>query len=122
MEQNIVIGLDEITKRVDDLLEAARVEISAASTMESLDKLKIKFLGRQGEITTLVRSVGQVEQEQRRAVGQAVNQAKKQVEDLIEARRAALQVSQASRETVESSIDVTLPGMRALPGHIHPLT
>jgi phenylalanyl-tRNA synthetase alpha chain len=122
MEQNIVIGLDEITTRVDDLLEAARVEISAAATVESLDKLKIKFLGRQGEITTLVRSVGQVEQEQRRAVGQAVNQAKKQVEDLLGSRRAAFQASQANRETVESSIDVTLPGMRALPGHIHPLT
>jgi phenylalanyl-tRNA synthetase alpha chain len=117
-----VISLEDITQRVNDLLEMASGEILSATTTESLDKLKIKFLGRNGEITTLVRSVGQVEPEQRRSVGQAVNQAKQRVEQLLTERRTILEAAQAGLGAVESRIDVTLPGMRLLPGHVHPIT
>lgn len=118
----MVNSLEEITSRVDDLIEKATGEILSADTLESLDKLRIQFLGRNGEITGLVRSVSQVPPEQRRDVGQAVNKAKQRVETLFTEHRATLLASQSNRGTVESGVDVTLPGLRRMSGHIHPVT
>lgn len=117
-----MIDLGEITDRVADLIERANRDILSAGTLDGLDKIRVQFLGRNGELTTLVRAIGQTPPEQRREVGQAINQAKRQVEELLTNRRETLSTSQAGQGAGENVIDVTLPGLRRLSGHIHPVT
>jgi phenylalanyl-tRNA synthetase alpha chain len=117
-----VNNLDEITNRINDLTEKAIAEISSADTSDKLEKLKIQFLGKNGEITALTKIIGQVAPEQRRDVGQSVNQSKKQVEQLLADRRDALLAAQTGQGKAENEIDVTLPGLRRLSGHRHPVT
>jgi phenylalanyl-tRNA synthetase alpha chain len=114
--------LDQIISRIGALTEKASTEISQAKTLEGLEKLKIQFLGKNGEITAFTRIVGEVPVEQRREVGRAVNQAKERVEELLENSRTALLILDPASGGVGDQIDVTLPGLRRLPGHIHPLT
>lgn len=121
MENNVAIDPGGTTENVADLVERASREISSAGTLDALDKLRVQFLGRNGEITALVRSIGQVPPEQRREVGQVINQAKREVEQLLTNRREALLSSQAKQHAGDI-IDVTLPGLRRLAGHIHPVT
>lgn len=113
---------NEITNRINDLTEKASGEISSATTLEKLEKLKIQFLGKNGEITALTKVVVQVPPEQRREVGQSVNQAKQLVEQLIAETRTNLLASQLESGAGENKIDVTLPGLRRLSGHVHPVT
>jgi phenylalanyl-tRNA synthetase alpha chain len=120
MEKNIVRSVDEVKGSVSDLLEEASREILLAATLERLDQLKTEFLGRNGKVTGLARTVGEIPAEQRRSVGQAVNEAKRKVEELLADRRTSL--GQGERERAEGLIDVTLPGLRRQSGHIHPIT
>ncbi|HEV2764080.1 MAG TPA: hypothetical protein VGV38_13940, partial [Pyrinomonadaceae bacterium] len=122
MVEKIASSLAEIDGQVSQLLERAGGEIASAATAEGLDKLRIHYLGRSGEITLLVRSVGQVPPEQRREVGQVVNRAKQQVEQLLADRRTTLEAAQSARGIAKDALDVTLPGLRRLPGHVHPVT
>lgn len=115
-------NLDEITKRINELTEKAKAEILSAGTLDGLEKFKIHFLGKNGTITALTKIVGQVVPELRRDVGQSVNQAKRQVEQWLADSRAALLEMQGGQETAANGIDVTLPGVRRLSGHRHPVT
>jgi phenylalanyl-tRNA synthetase alpha chain len=122
MNEQIAVNFEEITARVDELIEQASGEILSAVAAENLDKLKIQFLGKSGEITALTRVVGQMPPEQRRDVGQVVNRAKQQIEQLLAEHRTILLASQTGQGKSKNRIDVTLSGVRRLAGHIHPVT
>lgn len=102
------------------LAEAAAGQVRAAGSAEQLEKLRVQFLGKQGEISTLLRSLGKLPEEQRPAFGQAVNAAKNLVQEAIDARKAELQAAGAGARP-KSWIDVTLPGVRREVGRPHPL-
>jgi phenylalanyl-tRNA synthetase alpha chain len=106
--------------RIAELLDSASAQIASAISLDELEKLRVKFLGKSGEITSLLRSLKEVPSDERPAIGDAVNRAKKEVEEALKERRDALASSAA--EDASAAIDVTLPGIRTLPGHIHPIT
>jgi phenylalanyl-tRNA synthetase alpha chain len=105
---------------VRELLEEARLEVSLASTEDELEQLRTKFLGRNGRITRLARAVGDLPVEQRRQSGQAINEAKRDVEELI--KDVATRLAAVPTRTTEAQVDVTLPGIRSQAGHLHPVT
>ena len=119
MENSVPIAY-ETDVILRELLEEARTEILSATNAEELDQLRTKFLGRNGRITRLARSVGELPVEQRRQSGQSINQAKAEVERLIEDLTTKLEA--AATTSSEHKIDVTLPGIRNQAGHLHPLT
>lgn len=102
------------------LLEEASIEMPSATTADELERLRTKFLGRNGSITRLARSVGDLPLEERRQSGQAINKAKHQVEELI--KDLATKLTAVSANATEHKIDVTLPGIRNQSGHLHPVT
>jgi phenylalanyl-tRNA synthetase alpha chain len=106
--------------RIGEILDSATAQIASAISLDELEKLRVRFLGKGGEITSLLRGLREVPAEERPAVGDAVNRAKKEVEDALKARRDALDSSAAKADS--TALDVTLPGIRTLPGHIHPIT
>lgn len=98
---------------------AAIREVSGADTLDQLEKLRIRVLGKQGEIAQMMRGLGQLPEEVRRLYGQAVNTAKQQVLQALNERKAVLQ--KAGTAKPKTWIDVTLPGMRSEMGRRHPL-
>jgi phenylalanyl-tRNA synthetase alpha chain len=111
----------EMIARITELLDSATAQIASAISLDELEKLRVRSLGKNGEITSLLRGLKEVPADERPAVGDAVNRAKREVEEAIKERREALSSSTAA-PGASAAIDVSLPGIRSLPGRIHPIT
>ena len=108
--------------RVDAILEEARGATIAARTAAELERLRVRFLGRQGELTQLLRSLGQLPPDERPLVGAAANEAKRELEALLDARLAEAREVERAGERRQQRVDLTLPGRRPPAGAVHPLT
>jgi phenylalanyl-tRNA synthetase alpha chain len=110
-------------ERIEQLSAQARAEIAGADTSEALEELRVRYLGRKAELPQLLRGVAQLEAAQRAAVGKAANQARQELERLIEGRAARLRGAELERSLTHEQIDVTLPGSPPQPvGGLHVLT
>ena len=107
---------------VENTLDRALSEISKSNDLRSLDEVRVSFLGKKGELTTLLKSLGQMDPTERPKAGEAINQAKSAIQDAIEHRKANLASSQLQEELASGSIDITLPGRRSFLGGLHPVT
>ena len=107
---------------VENTLDRALSEISNSNDLRSLDEVRVSFLGKKGELTTLLKSLGQMDPTERPKAGEAINQAKSAIQDAIENRKASLANSQLEEELASGSIDITLPGRRSFLGGLHPVT
>ena len=107
---------------VDQLIETAQSEIAACGDLAGLDAVRVRYLGKKGELTARLKSLGSLPAADRPAAGQAINQAKQAVQAAIDARRAALERSQLAQDLEGGRIDVTLPGRGQSPGSLHPVT
>ena len=107
---------------VENTLDRALSEISNSNDLRSLDQVRVSFLGKKGELTTLLKSLGQMDPTERPKAGEAINQAKSAIQDAIEHRKASLANSQLEEELASGSIDITLPGRRSFLGGLHPVT
>jgi phenylalanyl-tRNA synthetase alpha chain len=107
---------------IKQLLQVARAAIEGCSDARELDALRVQYLGKKGEITALLKSLGAMEPEQRRSFGQAVNEAKNEVADLINQRRAAIEAESMEARLAADRVDVTLPGRGEERGGLHPVT
>ena len=94
-------------------------EIARASDPSDLEDIRIRYMGKNGSLTRILRSVGTAAPEDRPRIGQRVNQAKKVIGDALEARKAACGTGQ---ESTGGPLDVTLPGRMPPQGSKHPLT
>jgi phenylalanyl-tRNA synthetase alpha chain len=110
-------------ERIDELSAQARVAIAGADSGETLEELRVRYLGRKAELPQLLRGVADLEPEQRAAVGKAANQARQELEGLIEVRAGELSGAELERRLREDAVDVTLPGAPPQPlGRLHVLT
>jgi phenylalanyl-tRNA synthetase alpha chain len=110
-------------ERIEELRGQAQQEISGAPTSEAVEELRVRYLGRKAELPQLLRGVATLEPEQRGAVGKAANEARRALEEAIEARAALLDASELDERLREDAIDVTLPGSPPQPvGRLHVLT
>ena len=107
---------------VENTLDRALSEISNSNDLRSLDGVRVSFLGKKGELTTLLKSLGQMDPTERPKAGEAINRAKSAIQDAIEHRKASLANSQLEEELASGSIDITLPGRRSFLGGLHPVT
>jgi len=108
--------------RVDAILGEARGAAVAARSAAELEQLRVRFLGRQGELTQLLRSLGKLPPDERPLVGAAANEAKRELEALLDARLATARDAERARERRQQRLDLTLPGRRPPLGAVHPLT
>jgi phenylalanyl-tRNA synthetase alpha chain len=106
-------------EEVQGLEAAARREIAAAASAEELESLRVKYLGRKGTLTQILRSLKDLPGDSRRLVGQEANRAKEALEVHLD--RALVALKAAARRAGAPAVDVTLPGRRPPLGHLHPL-
>ena len=108
--------------RVDAITQEAREAVAAARSSADLEQARVRFLGRQGVLTQLLRSLGTLAPEERPLVGAAANEAKRMLETLLEERLAQALDSERRAQRTRERLDLTLPGRRPPRGVLHPLT
>jgi len=111
-----------MSKDLEELTREAEEAIRAADDLEALDKLRVAYLGKKGELTARLKSLGQLPAEERPAAGQAINEAKERVGAVLESRREELAARAMEAALEAERVDVTLPGRGEQTGGLHPVT
>ncbi|MGH8736828.1 MAG: phenylalanine--tRNA ligase subunit alpha [Burkholderiales bacterium] len=106
---------------VEAIVDRALADLSRAVDSAALENAKARYLGKGGELTALLKSLGQLPAEERKGAGQAINSAKVRLEQALEARRAALAEAALNERLAEGALDVTLPGRGRGGGGLHPM-
>ena len=107
---------------VEEVLNNAEAAVELAQDETSLDAVRVRYLGKKGELTALLKSLGRMDAAERPKAGAAINAAKVRLQAAIAGRKKALINEQLAAEVVAESVDVTLPGRRAAAGGLHPVT
>ena len=103
------------------LREASLKAITEAQDMDLLETLRVKYLGKKGELTAILRQMGQLSAQERPAMGQLANQLRSDIENAIEARKTELSAALLEKKLRDEALDVSLPGEKQSIGHKHPM-
>lgn len=108
--------------KIKELRTAANDAIKVAADLKELDDVRVKFLGKKGELTTLLRGMSQLSAENRPRIGKIVNEARADIENLIAEKNSELKTKALQNKLASEKIDVTLAGRKIQRGRLHPLT
>jgi phenylalanyl-tRNA synthetase alpha chain len=111
-----------VSEDLDNLLQQASHSISQSGDMAALDAVRVAYLGKKGELTAQLKNLGRLPAEERPAVGQAINQVKAQIQELLETRKSALSDLAIASRLQSETVDISLPGRRNGAGGLHPVT
>ncbi len=109
-------------EQLEEIRARALSELSDSATVDQIENVRVRVLGRSGELTEIMRGMGKVPAEERPTIGRLVNQIKAELEGRIAALNEKMQRAEMERSLAEARIDVTLPGMRIPRGWLHPVT
>ena len=104
------------------LTAEAQSAIEAADNLDALDQIRVSYLGKKGELTALLKTLGKLPADERKAAGQDINTAKQDVQQRIEARKTFLTQKELESKLSAERVDVTLPGRGQHAGGLHPVT
>ena len=108
------------------LKEQALKELETAASVDALKDLRVKYLGKKGHMTDILRGMGSLPAEERPKIGQIVNEVKKEVkkvlEEAIAAKAEVLEAEALKQRLASEKVDITLPGRKPQCGHLHPIT
>ncbi|MBA3032430.1 MAG: phenylalanine--tRNA ligase subunit alpha [Gammaproteobacteria bacterium] len=106
---------------LEQLIAQATADFTAATGIARLEEVKAAYLGKEGSLTALLKSLGKLPPDERKTAGAAINIAKAQVESALALRREALKNAQLEAQLAAEALDVTLPGRGPIRGSIHPV-
>ena len=109
-------------QQLDELLTKAKEAILESSDTQSLDQIRVKYLGKKGELTELLKGVSKMPVEQRPELGKSINIVKQKLQKLLQEQNQQLADKLMEQQLAEESIDVTLPGRKQSKGTLHPVT
>lgn len=107
---------------IKQLAEAAQKEIAAANSVSSLKEVEVKYLGRSGQITELLKGIKSLSVEEKVTIGKLSNEIKKDLEDHFESRRQELEKVELEKALKDEFFDTTIPGVTPNIGHVHALS
>ena len=107
---------------LDDLKAEATAAIESAGDSAALEKLRVEWLGKKGRVTDLLKSLGQLDADERPKVGAEINAVKQLLNEQISERKETLQQAAIASQLAAEALDVTLPGRREDLGALHPIT
>ena len=108
--------------KITEIHQRAMSELADCADLQQLDGLRVSYLGKKGEITAQLKTLGSLEPEQRKAYGAAVNQVRKALTDAITERKQVLETAALDALLLSQKVDVTLPGRGESRGGLHPVT
>lgn len=103
-------------------LEIGMISADSADGMTVLENIRVKYLGKKGELTAVLRGMGQLSAEERPLIGQMANEVREFIEINLETAKTLLQQKEMEQKLKKEVIDVTMPGKRSYAGKLHPLT
>ena len=107
---------------LENILSSAQAAVAASTDAASLDEVRVRYLGKKGELTGLLKGLGKLSPEERPAAGAEINKAKEALQASIAERKTALDDEAINAKLASETIDVTLPGRNADIGALHPVT
>ena len=109
-------------ENLEALTQQALDAVAASSDMAALDQVRVQYLGKKGEISALMKNLGNVAPEDRPKVGAVINEARGKVQDALNARKESLESEALNAKLASETVDVTLPGRAVQEGSLHPVT
>ena len=109
-------------ENLEELRTSLTEQIEAAGDIETLETIRVQALGKKGQVTQLMKTLGGLSPDERREAGQALNVVKAALSDAIDARRGSLQAVELEARLAKETIDVSLPPRPAPLGHFHPIS
>ena len=109
-------------EQLESIREAARQELVKIESRAGLDAARVRFLGKKGELTAVLKQMGKLTAEERPVIGQLANEVRAYIEQIVETREKELKAEETARQLENERIDVTMPGKCRPLGHKHPLS
>ena len=109
-------------EQIKKIQENTSKSIKQAQSKQELNDIRVKVLGKKGELTLILRSMGSLSAEERPIVGNKVNEAKKEIEELITQKEKELKIKELEKRLETENIDITEPSKKINIGSIHPIT
>ena len=109
-------------EQIENIKKTAIEEIAKAEDLQTLENARVKYLGKKGELTAVLRGMGGLSPEERPIIGGLVNEAKKSLEKLIEEKEEKFKLEELNKKLEAEKIDITLPSTKMKRGSLHPVT
>jgi phenylalanyl-tRNA synthetase alpha chain len=107
-------------KKLLNIKNKALEELASIGDLNTLEKLRIEYLGKKGQVTSLMKKLGTLAKEERPAFGKLANEVKSEISGLID--KAINDLKEKDRSGKDILLDITLPGREPLRGHLHPIS
>ena len=107
--------------KLEQIKADALAAINCADDLQQIDEARVKYLGKKGELTAILKMMGSLTPEERPVMGNLVNQAKAEVEALIADKTAEIKAAQTLKQLENEKIDITMPAKEVKVGRLHPL-
>ncbi len=109
-------------QQLEEIRKNAEAVLKEVPSLEELDAIRIKYLGKKGEVTAVLKQMGALTPEERPVIGQIANEVREYIAKEIDEKAAQLKAAQQEKKLALETIDVTLPGTSVELGHRHPLS
>ena len=109
-------------QQLENIEKMALAALEDAKESSELENLRVRFLGKKGELTGLLKKMGSLSPEERPVMGQKANQVRAAIEESLEKKKAALATAALDRKLQAESLDVTMPAKEIAMGHKHPMS
>ena len=107
--------------QLEQIKLSAMTSLDEASTPAALEELRVRFLGKKGELTAVLKLMGKLSPEERPVMGQLANSVRAEIEAKLEERKTAIHAAVLEAKLAEEALDVTIPGDQIKLGHQHPM-
>lgn len=111
----------DLEAQLEALRQEAQQAIATADTLDQLEQLRVKFLGKKGQLSQALGGMGKLPPEDRPRIGALTNEVKEALQSSLDSKRSALQAAQIQAQLEAETLDVTMPGTHRPQGRVHPL-
>ena len=108
-------------EQLSAILTDAKNQVANSQNETEIEAIRVKYLGKKGELTAILKQMGSLSPEERPKMGALVNEAKQELEELISVKKKELKSAEQQKKLAEETIDITLPHKEIKPGKLHPL-
>ncbi|MCD7773329.1 MAG: phenylalanine--tRNA ligase subunit alpha [Ruminococcus sp.] len=110
--------MKEVLEKIE---QSAKQALSAATDAKMLEEIRVKYLGKKGEITAILKQMGKLSPEERPKIGQLANKVRSDIEEAITQAQGSIKAKMREQSLKNETVDVTLPGNKKSLGQLHPL-
>ncbi len=110
-----------MNEQLNAILLDGKEQVALAQNETEIEAIRVKYLGKKGELTAILKQMGSLSPEERPKMGALVNQAKQELEELINSKKNELKSAEQLKKLAEETIDITMPAKEIKSGKLHPL-